>query len=123
MLAEETSGAFTMANDVAGAQRLDDRARLDHRSIDLRRLVIRTLDGGGRGHVGSSLSLIEMMRVLYDDILNYRAGDPEWPERDRCILSKGHGCIAQYVLLADKGFFPLDVLDSFCRRASISGKW
>jgi transketolase len=121
MLRRETSGAFTMANDVAGAERLTARTRLDQRSIDLRRLVVRALDGGGRGHVGSSLSLIEIMRVLYDDILDYRADDPEWPERDRCILSKGHGCIAQYVLLAEKGFFPLDVLDTFCRRDSILG--
>jgi transketolase len=110
-----------MANDVASAERLNARARLDQRSIDLRRLVIRALDGGGRGHVGSSLSLIEIMRVLYDDILDYRPDDPEWSERDRCILSKGHGCIAQYVLLAEKGFFPLEVLDTFCRRDSILG--
>lgn len=110
-----------MANDVAAAKRLDARARLDQRSIDLRRLVVRALDGGGRGHVGSSLSLIEIMRVLYDEILNYRADDPEWAERDRCILSKGHGCIAQYVMLAEKGFFPLEVLDTFCRRDSILG--
>ena len=121
MLPGETSDAFAMANDVAGAERLDARSRLDQRSIDLRRLVVRALDGGGRGHVGSSLSLIEIMRVLYDDILRYRANDPEWAERDRCILSKGHGCIAQYVMLADKGFFPLEVLDTFCRRDSILG--
>jgi transketolase len=110
-----------MANDVAGAKRLNVRSRLDQRSIDLRRLVVRALDGGGRGHVGSSLSLIEIMRVLYDDILNYRSDDPAWAERDRCILSKGHGCIAQYVMLADKGFFPVEVLDTFCRRDSILG--
>lgn len=110
-----------MANDVAGAERLNARARLDQRSIDLRRLVVRALDGGGRGHVGSSLSLIEIMRVLYDDILHYRADDPDWAERDRCILSKGHGCIAQYVMLAEKGFFPLEVLDTFCRIDSILG--
>lgn len=61
------------------------------------------------------------MRVLYDDILRYRADRPDWPERDRCILSKGHGCLAQYVLLAEKGFFPLDTLDTFCRRDSILG--
>ncbi len=121
MLRRETSGAFIMANDVAGAERLNARVRLDQRSIDLRRLVVRALDGGGRGHVGSSLSLIEIMRVLYDDILDYRADEPEWSERDRCILSKGHGCIAQYVMLAEKGFFPLDVLDTFCRRDSILG--
>jgi transketolase len=94
---------------------------LDERSIHLRHLVIRALEGGGRGHIGSSFSLIEIMRVLYDDILRYRAGQPDWPERDRCILSKGHGCIAQYVMLAEKGFFPVALLDGFCRFDSILG--
>jgi len=73
---------------------------LDERSKYLRRLVVRTLAGGARGHVGSTLSLIEIMRVLYDDILRYRPDEPDWPERDRMILSKGHGCIALYVMLA-----------------------
>lgn len=110
-----------MANDVVRAAPHEASLRLDDRSIHLRRLVVRALDGGGRGHVGSSLSLVEIMRVLYDDILRYRAEDPAWEERDRCILSKGHGCIAQYVMLAEKGFFPHEVLDSFCRRDSILG--
>jgi transketolase len=94
---------------------------LDQRSIYLRRLVVRALEGGGRGHVGSSLSLIEIMRVLYDHILRLRPNDPAWIGRDRCILSKGHGCLAQYVMLAEKGFFPVDVLDGFCRYDSILG--
>ncbi len=79
--------------------------RLDDRSRYLRELVIESLEGGGRGHVGSTLSLIEIFRVLYDDILRVRPEEPEWPQRDRCILSKGHGCLALYALLADKGFF------------------
>jgi transketolase len=103
------------------AMALGGTTPLDERSIALRRLVIRALDGGGRGHVGSSLSLIEIMRVLYDDVLRYRADDPHWEGRDRCILSKGHGCLAQYVLLADKGFFSLGTLDGFCRFDSILG--
>jgi transketolase len=110
-----------MANDIVSAMRHESSPRLDDRSIELRRLVVRALDGGGRGHVGSSLSLIEIMRVLYDDILNYRADEPGWEDRDRCILSKGHGCIAQYVMLAEKGFFPIGLLDTFCRLDSILG--
>src|SRR5499427_5540768 len=94
---------------------------LDERSKSLRRLVVRALAGGERGHVGSSMSLIEIMRVLYDDILRYRPQEPKWRERDRMILSKGHGCIAQYVMLAEKGYFPLETLDTFCRRDSILG--
>src|ERR1700693_5749705 len=94
---------------------------LDERSKQLRRLVVRTLQGGERGHVGSSMSLVEIMRVLYDDVLRYRSDEPKWRARDRMILSKGHGCIAQYVMLAEKGFIPYETLDTFCRRDSILG--
>jgi len=94
---------------------------LDERSKYLRRLVVRGLAGGGRGHIGSSMSLIEIMRVLYDDILRYRPTEPDWPDRDRMILSKGHGCLALYVVLADRGFIPVETLDTFCQRDSILG--
>ena len=94
---------------------------LDERSRHLRRLAVRTLAGGGRGHVGSTMSLIEILRVLFDDVLRYRADEPRWRERDRLILSKGHGCVALYALLADKGFFPLEELDTFCQLDSMLG--
>ena len=94
---------------------------LDERSKHLRRLIVRGLEGGGRGHIGSSMSLVEILRVLYDDVLRYRPQDPKWDGRDRFILSKGHGCLAQYVMLADKGFIPVETLDTFCRRDSILG--
>jgi transketolase len=94
---------------------------LDERSKHLRRLALRALGGGGRGHVGSAMSLMEILRVLYDDVLQYRPAEPDWVRRDRLILSKGHGCVALYAILADKGFFPSDVLDTFCRRDSILG--
>ena len=87
---------------------------LDARSIHLRQLVIEALAGGGRGHVGSTLSLIEILRVLYDDILHTRPAEPEWPGRDRCILSKGHGCLALYAILADKGYFDRAELSLQC---------
>lgn len=87
---------------------------LDERSLYLRSLVVRGLVGGNRGHVGSSMSLIEILRVLYDDILRFDPKRPDWPERDRCILSKGHGCLALYAMLADKGFIPASELDRFC---------
>jgi transketolase len=94
---------------------------LDERSKHLRRLIVRGLAGGGRGHIGSSLSLVEILRVLYDEVLRVRADEPQWPARDRMILSKGHGCLALYALLADKGFIPVEALDSFCRKESILG--
>jgi transketolase len=110
---------------MTGAQSTQEMDRaaspLDERSKYLRRLVVRTLQGGERGHVGSSMSLVEIMRVLYDDILRFRADEPKWRWRDRMILSKGHGCIAQYVMLAEKGFISYEALDTFCRRDSILG--
>jgi transketolase len=93
----------------------------DARSRALRRLVVDALAGGGRGHIGSSMSLIEILRVLYDDVLRHRPDQPDWPDRDRCILSKGHGCLALYAVLADKGYFPADTLKTFCRAGSILG--
>jgi transketolase len=110
-----------MASRAELAAAIPLQPELDERSKYLRRLVVRGLEGGGRGHVGSSMSLIEIIRVLYDDVLRYRPKEPKWRERDRMILSKGHGCLALYVLLADKGFIGLETLDTFCRRDSILG--
>jgi transketolase len=94
---------------------------LDARSRHLRRQIVRMLEKGGRGHVGSAFSLVEMLRVLYDEVLRYDPKNPRWPERDRFILSKGHGCLALYVLLAEKGFFPEDELWKFCKADGILG--
>jgi transketolase len=94
---------------------------LDARSRHLRRQIVRVLEKGGRGHVGSAFSLVEMLRVLYDEVLRYDPKNPRWPERDRFILSKGHGCLALYVLLAEKGFFPEEELWKFCKADGILG--
>jgi transketolase len=94
---------------------------LDERSLYLRRLIIRAIDKGKRGHIGPALSLVEIIRVLYDDVLRHRPEQPKWPERDRFILSKGHGCLALYAVLADKGYFPVAELDRFCHFDSILG--
>ncbi len=108
------------ANPIAVA-RSPKSLPLDARSQYLRRLIVDALVGGERGHVGSSMSPLEILRVLYDDILHHRPEEPHWPERDRCILSKGHGCLALYAVLADKGYFPVEVLKTFCRKGSILG--
>lgn len=85
---------------------------LDERSKQLRRLIIRALEGGGRGHVGPSFSLVEILRVLYDDVIT---------PADTVILSKGHGCLAQYVMLVDKGLVDEKELDRFCRAEGVLG--
>ena len=94
---------------------------LDARSIELRRTIVRMIEKCRRGHLVSALSIIEIIRVLYDDILRYDPKNPKWASRDRCILSKGHGCLALYAILADKGFFPKQELWKFCQSDGILG--
>ena len=102
-------------------ERIHQPLPLDARSRHLRRLVVRGLDGGGRGHLGSAFSAIEILGVLYDTVLRHGPARPDWPLRDRLLLSKGHGCLALYALLADHGYFRLDELDRFCRFDGILG--
>lgn len=94
---------------------------IDDRSRALRLRIVDALEGGRRGHVGASLSLVEILRVLYDDVLNVRPHEPHWPERDRCILSKGHGCLTLYAVLAERGFFALDELTRQCTPGALLG--
>lgn len=94
---------------------------LDARSRQLRATVIQTLHAGGRGHPAPALSVLEIVRVLYDSVLNIDPENPRMADRDRFILSKGHGCLAQYVLLADHGFFPKEELWEFCRAGAMLG--
>jgi transketolase len=95
--------------------------RLDARSKQLRRSVVHTLQAARRGHLGAAFSIIEILRVLYDDVLRFDPASPRSPWRDRCILSKGHGCVALYVMLAEKGFFPAEELKKFCAADGILG--
>ena len=94
---------------------------MDQRSKYLRRTIVEALEGGRRGHLGSSMSMVEILRVLYDSFLQYRPDEPVWIDRDRCILSKGHGCLTLYAILADKGFFPKEELKTFCMPTSRMG--
>ncbi len=94
---------------------------LDARSKELRRLVIKMVESDRRGHIGPALSLIEVVRVLYDSFLKFDAVNPNWAQRDRFILSKGHGCLALYAILCDKGFFPQAELLGFCKPDGLLG--
>ncbi|MBI2495889.1 MAG: transketolase, partial [Candidatus Omnitrophica bacterium] len=113
------SGSPTLITDTQPQTR--SATRLDERSLALRRTIVRMMAAGSRGHLGSACSLVEILRVLYDEILRYDPQQPRWPLRDRCILSKGHGCLALYAILADKGFFPVEELDKFCHADGILG--
>ena len=97
------------------------KTKLDKRSLYLRSLVVDCLFGGGRGHMGSAMSLIEILRALYDKVLKYNPKKPRDKNRDRLILSKGHGCLALYAILSDKKFFSKKKLISASRFNSILG--
>lgn len=71
------------------------------------------LEGTQKGHLGSAFSVQEIIRVLYDSILKFNPKDPEWEDRDYFILSKGHGCLAHYAILADKGFIDTEELKTY----------
>lgn len=64
-------------------------------------------------HVGSCLSIVDLVTVLYSRILRVRPNEPTWPDRDRFLLSKGHGAAALYAVLAERGFFPKAQLADF----------
>lgn len=75
--------------------------------------VIRTVLRLGSGHLGGSLSAAEILGVLYFHTLRIRPEEPDWPGRDRFILSKGHAALAYYAALAERGYFPPDELAGF----------
>ncbi|MBX6377088.1 MAG: transketolase [Clostridia bacterium] len=76
----------------------------------LRRHVVRMTAAAGSGHPGGSLSAADIVAVLYFDVLRLRPEEPDWPERDRFILCKGHAAPVLYAALAERGFFPVEDL-------------
>ena len=64
-------------------------------------------------HIGSALSIADILAVLYEDVLNFDPQNPGDKNRDRLILSKGHACVAIYAVLANKGFFPIQDLETY----------
>ena len=72
----------------------------------------------GGSHIGSVLSVADILGVLYADVLKYDPKNPKWEERDRMILSKGHAGAAIYAALAECGFFPLEELKTHYQNGS-----
>jgi len=91
----------------------DEHAELRALAKKIRRHTIDMTHKARASHVGSSLSMVELLVVLYKKILRVDPARPDWPERDRFILSKGHGCASYYAVLAEMGFFPVEWLDTF----------
>lgn len=95
---------------------------LDEKARWVRRTVLEMAVRAKSGHVTSAFSQTELLVALYyGGILRVRPDQPEWPGRDRFILSKGQGGIGLYPILADLGFFPREELDRFTQRGSKLG--
>lgn len=80
----------------------------EQKAKKLRADIIKMIHSAKSGHPGGSLSCIDILIVLYYKIMNVNPKDPEWEDRDRFVLSKGHAAPALYAVLADKGYFPSD---------------
>jgi transketolase len=87
-------------------------------ALRLRRHVVRMCSQGGSSHVGSGLSIADIVAVLYGEVLRIDPRRPDWPERDRFILSKGHAGACVYAALAESGFFDVAALDGHYRNGS-----
>ena len=77
---------------------------------DMRVDIIRMIEAAGNGHPGGSLSVIDLLAVLYWKFLKHDPKNPAWEGRDRLILSKGHACPALYAAMAYRGYFPKERL-------------
>jgi transketolase len=84
----------------------------------LRREIIRMIGEAGSGHPGGSLSAIDLIATLYFKHLRHDPKNPDWPDRDRFILSKGHGAPALYATLAYAGYFPKEALKTLRKLGS-----
>lgn len=89
-----------------------DSERLCEQCREVRRLIIRAIGNVGVGHLGGSMSLVEVLVVLYFKHMRIDPADPRKEGRDRLILSKGHGGPALYACLAAKGYFDVSLLDT-----------
>jgi transketolase len=85
----------------------------------VRREIVVMIGEAKSGHPGGSLSAVEILVTLFFDVMRHDPANPGWADRDRFILSKGHGCPALYAVLAEAGYTPLDQLNTLRKLGSI----
>lgn len=84
-------------------------------AAEIRIALLEELKDRGFGHIGGSLSICDLLAVLYGKVMNYKPDDPKWADRDKLVCSKGHAGPAVYATLALKGFFPKEELSTLNR--------
>ncbi len=88
-----------------------DKQKLEHlqsKALDVRKIAVEMIGRLGVGHIGGTLSIIDLLAVLYYDVAKVDPKNPKDPDRDRIVMSKGHAGPALYSVLADKGYFPME---------------
>jgi transketolase len=95
--------------------------RLEGHALQIRKDIWRALKASGGGHAGGSLSAADMLAALYFHRLNVRPEEPDWPDRDRFVLSKGHANAGLGVTLARAGFADESYIDTFYGMGSLFG--
>ena len=93
--------------------------KIQRKATNIRKHVIRMIGAAGSGHPGGSLSAADIITVLYFHVMKHKPDDPKWDQRDRFVLSKGHGCPALYAALAESGYFPIEELLTLRKLGSI----
>lgn len=90
--------------------KITDIVKLENIARDVRKKILKMLEGAGSGHTGGSLSATDVAVAIYFSKMNFKAQDPFWDGRDRFILSKGHAAPLLYVIMATAGYFPESAL-------------
>src|SRR5258707_2423100 len=96
-----------------------DIAELQAIAKRVRREIVEMIGAAKSGHPGGSLSAVEILTTLYFDVMRHDPSNPDWPDRDRFILSKGHAAPVLYCLMAETGYTPLDQLNTLRKLGSI----
>src|SRR5512140_300690 len=99
----------------------EDRSKLEQAAYQIRRLSIEMITYAKWGHPGGSLSLADILAVLYFKIMTLDPQKPRWEGRDRLILSKAHTSPALYAALALKGYFPQEDIYTYCEPDGLEG--
>jgi transketolase len=111
MARRSTDGAVT-ADGLAGGYHFNTD-ELKAMAGELRRDIVQAIFTAGSGHPGGSLSELEILIALYFRVMRHDPANPQWPDRDRFILSKGHASPGLYAVLARAGYFPKQELATF----------
>lgn len=116
-----TRSSIPTRSDEANEAPAKIEARLRERALFVRLETLRLIGVAKVGHYSSVFSCAEILATLYYDVMSLRRGQPDWPERDRFLMGKGHAAVGLFPILADLEYFDVSWLDSYTRLGSPLG--